>query len=224
MSQRLSRHLTALCGILGTITLLIYFSAPYWLMPLPPPKTNIEQLVNFGRQYHNIILFDTWLQQVGSLLSVIFVLALVHLAGASDKFMGKLTLLVSGLILALSLAEGTFVLATIQAIENKQPEAMLTCFGLTNVFIHIFLIAPSLILVLGGALSGTRLLPKIFVFMAFLLGALFQILGFLGLFYQTAVVWFIYILIAQNLWTHAASIALIRRATKQPAKIESKND
>jgi hypothetical protein len=224
MSERLSRQLTAQFGILGTICLLIYFSAPYWLMPLPPPNSSVRQLVIFGQQYHNLILFDTWLQQIGSFLSVVFVLALVHLAGASDKFMGKLTLLVSGLILALSLAEGTFALATVQAIENQQPQPMLTCFGLTNVFIHIFLIAPSLFLVLGGALYGTSLLPRIFAYLAILLGLLFQILGFVGLFNKTAIVWVIFILMAQNLWTLAASIALIWRPGKLPVKIESKND
>jgi hypothetical protein len=224
MSERLSRRLTALCGILGTISLLIYFSAPFWLMPLPPPNTSVEQLIIFGKQYHDLILFDTWLQQIGSLLSVIFVLALIHLAGASEKFLGKLTLLVSGLILALSLAEGTFALATIQAGENEQPQAMLTCFGLTNVFIHIFLIAPSLFLVMGGALTGTRLLPRIFVNLAMLLGLLFQILGFVGLFNKTAILWVIFILMAQNIWTLAASIALIWRPGKPSVKIESKND
>jgi hypothetical protein len=214
MSTKTAYILTGLCGILGTVALVIYFSAPFWLMPLPPPNCTAEQVMAFGTRYHDIIIWDTWLQQIGSLLSIIFVLSLVHLAGASNKFAGRLTLLVCGVIMALSLAEGTFAFAALQAGDNGQPEAALTCLDLTTVFIHIFLIAPSLFLVMGFALLSTPLLSKTFVYIAIGLGIVFQVLGFAGLFSTTAVLMVIFVLNAQNIWTLVVSATLLfKRAT-----------
>jgi hypothetical protein len=209
MSIRTAYVLTGLCGILGTIALAIYFSAPFWLMPLPPANAAIEQVMNFGIKYHNVILWDTWLQQIGSFLSILFVLALVHLAGASDKFAGRLALLVSGVIMALSLAEGTFELSAVYAGENGHLESALTAFDLTNVFVHVFLLAPSLFLVMGLALRGTTLLPKGFAYSAIYLGVFFQILGVIGLFNARALLLVIMLLNLQNIWTLLVSVILL---------------
>jgi hypothetical protein len=207
--------MTAICGILGTVALMIYFSAPFWLLPLPAPTASAEEVFTFGKNYHNTILWDTWLQQIGSLLSVIFALALVHLAGVSNEFAGRLILLVSGVILTLSLAEGTFVLGAMQAGENGHPASALTCLDLASVFVHIFLLAPSLFLVLGAAIWRTDILPKIFSRLAIMLGCLFQILGIAGLFSKTAITVVIIVLLLQNLWTLAASCTLIIRSAKK---------
>jgi hypothetical protein len=211
MSESKQRIFTALCGILGTIALMIYFSAPFWIMPLPKPDASMEKVVEFGNKYHNIILWDTWLQQFGSILSVIFVLSLVQLAGTSKRLAGRLTLLACTVILSLSLAEGTFVLGAVESGRNGHPESALTCFELTYVFIHIFLLAPSLFLLMGFALYGTNLLPRMFIYLAIVLGILFQILGVAGLFNTTALIFVIFVLMAQNIWTLAASIALLVR-------------
>src|SRR5215813_1967174 len=100
--------LTSLCGILGTIALTLYFSAPFTWMPLPPQNATAIQILEFGKKYHAAILIDTWLQQFGTILSVIFALALTQLAGTPATFAGRLTLLASTIITSLSLAEGTF--------------------------------------------------------------------------------------------------------------------
>lgn len=211
LSRRSSILLTAACGILGTIALTVYFSAPFWLMPLPQPTATTEEIIAFGTKYHTIILWDTWLQQIGSILSVIFTLALVHLAGASQTFAGRLVLLASAVILALSLAEGTFVLGAVQSGDNGHYQSAVTCVDLASVFIHIFLLAPSLFLVLGFALRRTSILPDAFPLSAIILGILFQVLGVAGLFNNTALFIVIFVLLAQNLWTLAASITLILR-------------
>ena len=152
--------LTSLCGFIGTIALTLYFSAPFNWMPLPPANATIAQIFVFGNKYHTAILIDTWLQQFGTILSVIFALALVQFAGTSQTLAGRLTLLASTVITALSLAEGTFALGALQAGENGHLDAALTCYELTNTFIHIFLLAPSLFLVLGFALRSTRFYLK----------------------------------------------------------------
>ncbi len=204
-------NLTALCGVLGTIALTLYFTAPFISLPLPPPNATAAQMLTFGKTYHTTILFDTWLQQIGTLLSVIFSLALVHLAGASGKLAGKLTLLTAGVITSLSLAEGTFVLGAVYSGDNGHLESSITCYELSNVFIHIFLLAPSLFLMTGLALRKTSVLPKAFIIIAIALGVLFQTLGVIGLFNNQAVLAVIVVLMLQNVWTIAASVALLVR-------------
>jgi hypothetical protein len=203
--------LTAVCGLAGTITLTLYFIATFTVMPLPPPTATAADIVVFGSNFHTTILIDTWLQQVGTILSVIFPLSLVHLAGTSQTLFGKLTLLASAAVVSLSLAEGTFALGAVQAGHNGHAEAALTCFELTNVFIHIFLLAPSLFLMLGLALRKTNILPRVFIVMAILLGILFQALGIIALLNERFLVVVIAILMLQNLWNIAASITLLVR-------------
>lgn len=216
MTTRRASILTACAGILGTVALTIYFTAPFHWMPLPAPDAGSEQIMTFGRLYHSEIMLDTWLQQAGTVLTVIFSLALVHIAGASGSLGGKLTLLASTVITSLSLAEGTFVLGAVQAGSHGHPEAALTCFELTNTFIHIFLLAPSLFLMMGFAVLGSTILPKAFIYSAILLGICFQILGVLALFFERALFLVIIILMLQNLWTISASIALILRKENKP--------
>lgn len=215
MSTRLPRMSLALCGLLGTAALLIYYSAPYWFMPLPAPDAPVAQVIAFGTNYQTTILVDSWFQVAGAFLSVVFALGLVHLAGASNRLAGKLTLLVGAIILALALAESTFAIGAATAGSLGHTETSLVCFDLTNTFIHVFLIAPSLYLVLGIALLRTRILPSGFSYTAIGLGIIFQILGFVGLFSPAALLPVIIILMLQNIWTIVAAITLaVRRDPK----------
>jgi hypothetical protein len=181
-------------------------------MPLPPPTATANDILEFGAKYHTAILTDTWLQQFGTILSVIFALALVQLSGNSQTLAAKLTLLASTVIVSLSLAEGTFVLGAVRAGENGHAESSLTCFELTNVFVHIFLLAPSLFLVLGFALKGSTVLPTFFINSAIVLGIIFQTLGILTLFNNQFLLPVIIDLNLQNLWTIAAAIILLTKA------------
>lgn len=180
-------------------------------MPLPQPGASAAEVYTFGKTYHTTLLVDTWLQQFGTILSVIFSLALVHLAGRSATLAGRLTLLTSGVITSLSLAEGTFALGAMQCGDHGHLDAMLTCFELTGVFIHIFLLAPSLFLMTGLALRGTSVLPRAFVAPAITLGVLFQVLGVVALFNQKMMLAVIFILLMQNAWTIAAALTLLFR-------------
>lgn len=214
MEKKPHIYLTAFCGIAGTIALCLYFSAPFHWMPLPAPTATAAQVLEFGVKYHTAILIDTWLQQFGTVLSVLFALSLVQLSGKAQTLAGRLTLLASTVITSLSLAEGTFALGAMQAGSNGHLEAALACFELTNVFIHIFLLAPSLFLMLGFALKGTTVLPRFFQVSAITLGMLFQLTGIIALFNDQFLLIVIIILNLQCLWTLAASVSLIIRKGK----------
>jgi hypothetical protein len=213
MSQRLSRILAALCGILGTILLGAYFGVGFSLgLAQLPPDATLAQVVSVATQYHNQWFLGAWLQATGSLLSVIFFLALVHLAGGAARLAGMLTLLGSAVLLAVVLIEGAFTIDLAQAAANGHQATSLTSFDLMTVFTHIYPIAPAplIFLALGTILLGSRLLPRTFGYLALALGSAFEIVGLVGLF--TTPVLTLVVLGLQALWVLAAAITLAVRA------------
>ncbi len=216
MPSRWSRILMGLCGIVGVAALAYYYSVP---VPLPPSNASSDQVVAFGTRYHDAILLDTWLQAVGSLLTVTFAVTLVHLAGATNRFAGWMTLLASGLTLAVALSEGLFAIAAAQAAVLGHAATALASFDLTNVFVYIFLMvpAPVFFLSLGAVLLGSQVLPRMFGDLALALGGAFAVLGLVGLFSAGAIALSILLLIGQELWIVAAAITLIIRAIQGEA-------
>ena len=99
MSIGLFRILTALCGTLGVIMLIPSFI----INPGPPPNPTIAQLIAFGNQYHNSILIGAWLQAVSPFLIILFAIAIVHLAGATTRLMGWMTMFGGSILVMTSL-------------------------------------------------------------------------------------------------------------------------
>lgn len=212
MSAQLSRILIALCGILGTVLLGLYFGVGFsiGLAQLPPDAT-IAQVVSVATQYHNVWFLGTWLQATGSLLSVVFFLALVQRAGATERLAGLLTSLGSAVLLAVVLIEGVFTLDLAQAAVNGHQVTALTSFDIMTVFTYIYPIvpAPVIFLSLGTILLGSRLLPRVFGYLAFGLGIAFAVVGLIALF--TTPILTIVVLSLQALWVLAAAITFLVR-------------
>ena len=82
------RLLVGISGLLGVAALAVYYSVP---IPVPPPNAGFREIAEFGTQFHDKILLDAWLQGIGSLLVVIFFLALVYLAQRIERFSGWIT-------------------------------------------------------------------------------------------------------------------------------------
>jgi hypothetical protein len=182
------------------------------LVPFPPLDATAAQVTAFAAHYRTAMLFTTWLQAIGTFLLVVFVVALVQLADVTSRLAARLMYIVAAAILAVVLSEATFQLDVVQAARNGHSEAALTSFDLASVFVHVFSIAPSLILMVGIALLGTRLLPRAVVYLAILLGIAMQIAGFAALFTASAIPVFINLLVIQTFWYAAAGIVLIIRA------------
>ncbi len=213
MSAQLSRILIALCGILGTVLLGTYFGVGFsiGLAQLPPDAT-MAQVVSVATQYHNLWFLGTWLQATGSLLSVIFFLGLVQRAGGTVRLAGLLTILGSAVLLAVVLIEGVFTLDLAQAAVNGHLATSLTSFDIMTVFTYVYPIvpAPLIFLSLGTILLGSRLLPRVFGYLAFGLGIAFAVVGLVGLF--TTPVLALVVLSLQALWVLAAAITLMVRS------------
>ncbi|HJT57126.1 MAG TPA: hypothetical protein VJ761_11575 [Ktedonobacteraceae bacterium] len=212
MSPRLSHILIALSGILGTIMLGLYFGIGFSIgLAQLPPSVSMTQELNVATQYHNLWFLGTWLQATGSLLSVIFFLALVQRAGATTRLAGLLTILGSAVLLSVVLLEGVFTLGLAVAAVNGQQTASLTYFVIMTVFTYLYPIvpAPVIFLALGTILLESKLLPRFFGSSAFILGILFAVVGLVGLFTTSLLT--IVVLSLQALWVLAAGITFLGR-------------
>jgi hypothetical protein len=210
-----ARILAALCGTVGPVILVTSFV----INPAPRADSTVAQLRDFAIFHHNGIVLGGWLQAMGSLLIVLFAITLVHLADATHRLAGWITILAGATILMVSLVEVTFYLAAVQAAESGDKASGLASNNLINAVQHIFLIAPALLLPLGFVLLGSNVLPRGFSYTALALGGTLQGLGLLGLFQPLQAVIDV-MLIVQAFWFVAAAVALlIQRSSKENRRI-----
>ncbi len=212
MTKRQSDLLTAACGIIGPAILVTSFI----INPAPPADHTTDDLRAFAIRHHNAIVFGGWLQGMGSLLIVLFTLALVHRANATHRLAGWITLLAGTSILMVSLVEIAFYLGAVQATESGDTASALASNNLIKAVQHVFLIAPALLLPLGFVLLGSDVLPRAFAYLSLAMGAALQVLGLLGLFSVLQPVIDI-LLIIQAFWFVAAAVALLVRGSEATA-------
>jgi hypothetical protein len=197
------RLFAGLCGIFGPLILVGSFA----MNPAPPTGLSAAALAAWAAPRAGLLLLGGWTQGIGSLLIVIFTLALVEMGGARSGFAGRLTQLASATILAVSLLEVAFYLAAAQAVVANDAMLGLVSGGLIKAVQHVFLIAPAVLLPLGVVILNTRVLARGFGYSALALGASLQALGLAG------VLWPLQplvdgLLIVQSLWFVAAGLAL----------------
>ena len=79
------RWLAGAAGFAGAAALGVSFG----LLPAPPTLTApLAKLTSYAASHHHAMLAAAWLEGTGTLLYVIFVLALVHLAGPRAAWPG----------------------------------------------------------------------------------------------------------------------------------------
>jgi Domain of unknown function (DUF4386) len=217
VTTRQSHLLTAICGIIGPAILV----ASFVINPAPPANFTTSQLLDFAIRHHNSIVLGGWLQGMGSLLIVLFTLALVHLANATHRLAGWITLLAGASILMVSLVEITFYLGAVQATEDGDTASALASNNLIKAVQHVFLVAPALLLPLGFVLLGSNVLPRAFAYLSLAMGATLQVLGLLGLFNVLQPVVDV-MLIVQSFWFVAAAVTLLIRGSRTVAATSSR--
>ncbi len=209
MSPRVFRVLIGLSGVAGVLLLGTSFS----INNGPPPGATTAQLVAFSRHYFLAIVWGAWLQAVGTILTVVFALGVVYLAGATNRFAGWLTLFGGAILTTVSLVEIVFYFGAL----FPDPETMVVIspnFGHATQHLYFIAAAPALFLPLGAVIIATPLLPRAFGYLALLLGAAFSLAGIISLTRlivpngETALAGI------QALWWLAAALALIVREGK----------
>ncbi len=208
MSTKLFRILTALACIIGVVMLITSFV----INPGPPPNTTVAQLIAFGNQYRNSVLVGAWLQTISPVFIVFFAFAIVHLAGATTRLVGWMTLFGGFILVLVSLVEVTFYLS---AVNGNPATTGLISLDLIHAVQHLYSIvaAPALFFPLAIVILNSRVLPHVFGYVALVIGAAFAILGVAALFspLQDEVN---VLSIAQGFWWLLAAITLIIQTGK----------
>ena len=221
------RWLAGAAGFAGAAALGLSFG----MLPSPPALTApLAALTRYGAAHQHLLMGTAWLEGTGTALYVIFVLALVHLAGARAGLAGRITTLASAVVLAVSLVYDITLIAFAQsaALGGRQTTTVLVAYGLFGATEHVFLLVPPLFLPLGLILLRTAILPRPFALLAVTFGVIAPILGLAGLFTVTAnnngpVGAAINALVAaEALWIIAASLTLpLRKPQASPPAISS---
>jgi hypothetical protein len=172
----------AIGGIAGALAL----GASFGIVPKPPAVGAPTAVMDaYARAHHDLLLWCAWLEGIGTLLYVTFLLSLVHLADANRRLSGALTLLAAAVVLGISLVYDVCLIAIAQgpALGGPQLTTASIAYGVWAGCEHAFLIAPAILLPLGFALRGSTVLPRGFSRSAIGLGCISEALGLVGLFY-----------------------------------------
>lgn len=201
--------LGGLSGIAGVLLLVLSFA----INSGPPAGANPAELAKFAEQNYARVLWGAWMQGVGPVLIVLFAFVLVHLAGATQRLAGWMTLFGATTLMTVSLIEITFYIGALYSDPAIMSSASLNFISAVQ---HLYFIvaAPALFLPLGIILTKSRILPRIFGYLALALAAVFAVLGVVFLLRLTlpdAVTAFAGV---QALWWFAAAVALIARSRK----------
>jgi hypothetical protein len=222
------RLLAGAAGFAGAAALGFSFG----MLPSPPALTApLAALTSYAAAHQHLLIAAAWLEGIGTALYVIFVLALVHLAGARAGLAGRITTLASAVVLAVSLIYDITLIAFAQsaALGGHQTTTALVAYGLFAATEHVFLLAPPLFLPLGLILLRTPVLPRPFAPLAVTFGAIAPILGLAGLFTVTANnngpagAAINALVAAEGLWIIAASVALPLRARQAGGQPRQRN-
>jgi hypothetical protein len=212
VTDRTTRGLAAICGIAGVLMLTAHFLIPG---NVPPDSAGLARIATFARDHRDVILISAWLQVTGAILYVVFILAVVHLAGAGQRFAGRVVALAAPILVGLALLDSAMTIAVVQSAAHGHYETMRVGFDLVvgpgnDAIGRSFLIAPAILLPLGFVILQTRVLPRSYGWIALAFGAASQALGLLGLFSKVA-----FgdvnpaVLALENLWLIVVAVTLV---------------
>ena len=210
MSERRLRVVAALSGIVGPIALAVYFAAPA-LTSWPYAGASAAFLTSYANSHQILFFAGAWFQVTGTLLSLIFFLAIVQLAGAASRLPGLVVIVASSALLGLVLVEAALLMEVPLAAANGDSAAVMTTFGLSNgVFARVFPLAPAsaTYLGLGAVILGSAVLHRWFGYVAVGLGLVFEAAGILALFTVAGLILAILLSITQELWIVGAAVAI----------------
>jgi len=212
ISKRLFCILSGLSGIVGVVLLMLSFG-----IAVPPPSDATRaELFEFGRRHYAGVLWGAWLQAVGPVFIVLFAFSLVHLAGATRRLAGWMTLFGATVLMTVSLIEITYYISAL----FPEPELMTSIsLRVISAVQHLYFIvaAPALFLPLGIILVGSRILPRVFGYLALVLAGAFAVLGAVFMLRLTLPPSVLASAAVQALWWLAAGITLMVRSASLSA-------
>jgi hypothetical protein len=168
--------LSGISAIIGVLMLVTSFL----INAGPPPNATMDQLIEFGHQNFNSILWGAWLQAIGPVFIVLFAFAIVYLSGATRLLAGWMTLFGASTLMTVSLIEISFYICVL----FKEP-AVIGPIGmdLISSVQHLYFIvaAPAFFIPLGFVIVRSEILPRVLGFLAIALGIASAVLGITSL-------------------------------------------
>lgn len=207
-------RLTAASGAAGTLALAAYFAAPAFLA-WPFAGASPARLTAYALDHASLFYGGAWLQSTGTLLSVIFFLALVRMTGAASGLPATLVAVAATSLLSIVLAESAFMVAVPMAAAAGDTGTVATTFALSNgVFVRVFPLAPAsaTYIALGFTLLSSGPIHRGFGYAAIALGTVFELGGIAAIFSNAALIVLAVLAAGQALWVAAAAVALWRTA------------
>ena len=172
VSRRSFCLLSGVSGIAGIAMLVASFS----INPGLPGDASVPVLLEFARQHYAEELWGAWLQAVGPVFIVLFAFALVHLAGATQRIAGWMTIFGATTLMTVSLIEITFYISGMFAVPEIMPAISIKLvFAVQHLYFMVA--APALFCPLGIVLLCSDVLPRIFGYFALLLAIGFAATG-----------------------------------------------
>ena len=214
MESKLAIRLTASAGLAGTALLAAYFAAPAFL-GWPFAGASPTRLAAYALDNQSLFYAGAWLQSTGTLLSVIFFLALVRMTGAATNLVARVVTVTAASLLSIVLVESAFMVAVPMAASAGDLATVATTFALSNgVFVRVFPLAPAsaTYIALGLALLARAPIHRGFGYAAIALGAVFELGGVVAIFSTAALIALAILAAGQALWVAAAAVALWRSA------------
>lgn len=208
-SVRSYRILGSAAGIAGVVLLVASFA----INAGPPANATSAELAKFGQEHYVNILWGAWMQAVGPGLIVFFALILVHLAGATHRLAGWMTLFGATVLMTVSLIEITFYISALHADPATMPFISLILISAVQ-HLYFMIAAPALFLPLGIVLLGASVLPRVFGYLAVVLALLFESLGMVFMLTLTLPPRVTAVAGIQALWWMAAAVTLLIQSGK----------
>jgi hypothetical protein len=210
--------LSGISGVTGVVLLVVSFV----INAGPPENATSDELIRFGHQHYATILWGAWLQAVAPVLIVLFAFSLVHLARATHRLAGWMTFFGATSLMCVSLVEITFYISALHADPAVMPAISL---GLISAVQHLYFIvaAPALFLPLGIILADSRILPRVFGFLALVLAVAFAALGAVFMLRLTLPASVTAFAGVQALWWLAAALALIVRSGRIVSNLKAED-
>jgi len=176
---------------------------------------------------HKLLFYaGGWLQATGALLSVVFLLVLLHRSGTRGTLAWSVALTGFAVLLSVVMVEAALLEAVPVAAANGDQGTVATAFMLANgVFTRIYPLAPAPLVFagIGFALSGTTILPRVFARSAVVISGLFLLSGLAAVFGTPGLIFAIVMSVVEAIWIPAAAIAFARGQTRKrtrPAVLE----
>lgn len=210
---------TAVLGGMAGILGVLMIGESFHLNNGPPLTAPDSTFLAYAAAQRERVLWGAWLQAAGPALIIALALTLVSLSKASGRVSGLLTVFGAGVLMTTSLME---IACYIAGLFTRPPDLprIANTFGYAIQHLYFFVAAPALFLSLGCVLLGSRVLPKLFAWLALLLGSAFIVLGLLNI-DELVLPWPVTAFAAvQALWWFLAGLVLIFRSGRIARELE----